>query len=357
VIGNAARRRHNALRTWEGRVVRVDDAGDPGPQPSALDASTVRVTHWRMWSLAGILGLAGLGGAALYIWITTNPVSTGSVGVGEVIILIAGFVTVTLLLYLGTLILRSLDLGAPAEALGMPQGSIRALIAMSLILVFAIVGFVVLKSGTGTPGQSHGVTQAQIDVLRADGAKITNQSLITAAPGQPEPSAGQERYDVATLQPLSADSHDFGLQLLSTVSTLVVAVAGFYFGAQSVSQATKTVQAFQVATQQPPPAPETTVVAALPEPSSADGAGAEDADEPPVAEVDTVADGADGADSTDDAGAADTSTASTAVPSEAEPAADDVVGAIEEGAAGAGEAGEGTAAVDGTTPKAPGEDA
>jgi hypothetical protein len=332
----------------------VDDAGDPGPQPSTLDASTVRISRWRMWSLAAILGLAGAGGAALYIWISTNPSTTGSVGVGEVIILIAGFVTVTLLLYLGTLILRSLDLGAPAEALGMPQGSIRALIAMSLILVFAIVGFVVLKSGTGTPGQSHGITQARIDVLRADGAKITNQSLITPLPNEPAPSAGQQLYDVATLQPLSADSHDFGLQLLSTVSTLVVAVAGFYFGAQSVSQATKTVKAFQVETQQPPPAPETTVVAALPEPPAADGATAEGADEPEVADVDTVADATDRTGSTDDAGA---DSAASAVDSKTKSATDEVVGAVEEDTAAAGGAGDGTATADGTTQKAPDADA
>lgn len=329
----------------------VDDAGDPGPQPSALDASTVRVTHWRMISIALIIGAAFLGLAVLYAWISSNP--GPAIGIGEVIVLIAGFVTVTLLLYLGTLILRSLDLGAPAEALGMPQGSIRALIAMSLILIFAIVGFVVLKSGTGTPGQSHGITQAQIEALRADGAKITNQSLITAAPGQPEPSAGQERYDVATLQPLSADSHDFGLQLLSTVSTLVVAVAGFYFGAQSVAQATKTVQAFQASMPQPPPAPETAVVAALPEPPAGDGATAEDADEPPVAEVDTVGDGTDGPDGAGATDAAGAASAANTAGSETEPATEDVVGAVEEGTASGGGAEDGTTTADGTTPKAP----
>ena len=40
---------------------------------------------------------------------------------------------------------------------------------------------------------------------------------------------------------MTQEAHDFGLQLMTTVSTLVVAVAGFYFGSRAVSQATTTV--------------------------------------------------------------------------------------------------------------------
>jgi hypothetical protein len=40
---------------------------------------------------------------------------------------------------------------------------------------------------------------------------------------------------------MTQEAHDFGLQLMTTVSTLVVAVAGFYFGSRAVTQATTTV--------------------------------------------------------------------------------------------------------------------
>ena len=150
----------------------------------------------------------------------------------------AGFVTVALLLYLGALILRALDMGAPNEALGMPEGSIRALIAMSLILIFAIIGIQVFNAGAvGTDVESTGLTQAQIDQLRADGALVISQTLLTPVP---EPPAAP-LYTVTTRTAMTQEAHDFGLQLMTTVSTLVVAVAGFYFGSRAVSQATTTV--------------------------------------------------------------------------------------------------------------------
>lgn len=225
----------------------VDDAGDPevpeaslpGPEQAnearPLNPADQSIGVKRAGLLALMIGIGVVVAAGVYFLVGRYPGPEATAP--EVVVLIAGFVTVTLLLYLGSIILRALDLGAPAEALGMPPGSIRALIAMSLVLIFVIVGFVVFKSGEGTSGESRGITQAQIDQLRLDGSKITSQSLVTAAPGQPAPSAGAERYDVRTIQPLSPDAHDFGLQLLSIVSTLVVAVAGFYFGAQTVNQA------------------------------------------------------------------------------------------------------------------------
>src|SRR5262245_61630355 len=46
-----------------------------------------------------------------------------------VILLVAGLVALTLLLYLGTIIHRTVGVGSSTSALGMPEGSIRALIA------------------------------------------------------------------------------------------------------------------------------------------------------------------------------------------------------------------------------------
>jgi hypothetical protein len=67
--------------------------------------------------------------------------------------------------------------------LGLPQGTIQAVIALSLILIFAVIGVYVFASSTG-----------------------------------------QQRQHVST-------------QLLTTISTLVVAVAGFYFGSKSTKEA------------------------------------------------------------------------------------------------------------------------
>jgi hypothetical protein len=215
-----------------------DDEDGSRPVIVALNPAMERVTWQRIFAIALMLGGAVLVGFVIYAFITFNEGKGPSKGLEGVVLLVAGFVTVALLLYLGTVVLRALDMGAPAEALGMPEGSIRALIAMSLILIFAIIGIQVFNAGSvGTEVVSSGLTQAQIDQLRADGALVIAQTLQTPIPAPP----GAPLYTVTTRTAMTQEAHDFGLQLMTTVSTLVVAVAGFYFGSRAVSQATTTV--------------------------------------------------------------------------------------------------------------------
>ncbi len=216
----------------------ADEETEDGRPVVVLNPALSRVTGTRVFGIAAVLGGAVLVGAVIYGFITLYGQDGPSKGLEGVVLLVAGFVTVALLLYLGTLILRALDLGAPGEALGMPEGSIRALIAMSLILIFAIIGIQVFAAGSaGTVLESTGLTQVQIDALRADGAIVVSQKLLTPVPAPPAAAL----YDVMTRQVMTQEAHDFGLQLMTTVSTLVVAVAGFYFGSRAVSQATTTV--------------------------------------------------------------------------------------------------------------------
>ena len=215
-----------------------DEADDDRPIIVSLNPPMERVTWQRLLAIGVMLGGAVVVGFLIYAFITLNEGKGPSAGLEGVVLLVAGFVTVALLLYLGTLVLRALDMGAPGEALGMPEGSIRALIAMSLILIFAIIGIQVFNAGAvGSDAVSTGLSQAQIDQLRADGALVIAQTLQTPVP---EPPA-VPLYTVTTRTAMTQEAHDFGLQLMTTVSTLVVAVAGFYFGSRAVSQATTTV--------------------------------------------------------------------------------------------------------------------
>jgi len=188
--------------------------------------------------VAGIVLVAGLGG--FYV-LNNLPEYLTSSSLTIVVLLVAGFVAVTLLLYLGTIILRTAGLSSKKEALGMPEGSIRALIAMSLILMFAIIGVTVLYSGIGgEPIQSNGISAAQLE-------RLENVQIISISVVDPAASPGAERFNVTARPELSPAGHDFGLQLLTTVSTLVVAVAGFYFGSRAVAQGAKTAAAAQTA--------------------------------------------------------------------------------------------------------------
>jgi hypothetical protein len=192
---------------------------------------TEREQRWTLIAVAFIVLLAAAGGFVILKLLPERLLSDPYV---VIVLLVAGFVSVTLLLYLGTIILRTAGLGTRGEALGMPEGSIRALIAMSLVLIFAIIGVTVLYSGLGGETiESKGITSADLE-------RLENVQIIAISVVDPAASPGTERFNVTARSELSQAGHDFGLQLLSTVSTLVVAVAGFYFGSRSVAQATKT---------------------------------------------------------------------------------------------------------------------
>jgi hypothetical protein len=176
-----------------------------------------------------------------------------------VILLVAGLVALTLLLYLGTIVHRTAGVGTRKSALGMPEGSIRALIALSLVLMFAIIGVTVLYAGMGSQEEkvSSGITAAQIENLE-------NVQIVAIEVVDPAASPGTETYNVTVRPEISEAGHDFGLQLLTTVSTLVVAVAGFYFGTRAVDQGTKTALAAIAPRMPTEPAAGTAVVEGAP---------------------------------------------------------------------------------------------
>jgi hypothetical protein len=204
------------------------------PPPSAPRRGGVTATTFVVLT-ATLLVAAALGFAGL-----TGLPKDRFPQLETVILLVSGFVTVTLLLYIGAVLLQTVGVGNRRAAFGMPEGSIRALIAMSLILIFAIIGIAVFQAATPSMTfQSVNVSQTEIDSLDPD--EILRIERVSPAPG------GEERFNVTTRVSLPPAAQDFGLQLLTTVSTLVVAVAGFYFGSQSVAQASKAARSGQSA--------------------------------------------------------------------------------------------------------------
>jgi hypothetical protein len=208
--------------------------------------------------------------AGVVVFAVLQNIAPWLTGLESVVLLVAGFVTVTLMLLLGAVVMTALGMRTPSEALGMPAGSIRALIAMVLILIFAIIGVLVFKAGTsGEAFESTGVTQSQIDAIRAGGGIVLEQDLVPAASVAPGESPPEAVYVVRIRPGMTQDSHDFGLQLLTTVSTLVVAVAGFYFGSRNVEQAITAVSNGR----RPPPRPGAGSGAQLGKPTDEDGDG------------------------------------------------------------------------------------
>jgi len=123
------------------------------------------------------------------------------------LILVFSVIDLVIFLSLASHILSHLGLSCQEEELGLPKGSVRALIASSLIVIFAIMTIYMQMQLSASP-----LKDADGNILRYD-----NGTVIFYEPSQ--------------------DKKDFVLQTQTTISTLVVAVAGFYFGTRAVQVA------------------------------------------------------------------------------------------------------------------------
>jgi hypothetical protein len=182
----------------------------------------------------GLVGLLGVFGAALLLgtafflkdvdWIkySTSP------SLLLPLLLIIGVMLLITSLAAYAIVLHGLQLsGAGVHALGLPEGSVRAVLALALLLVFAIMSvflFIQLQHPSGRV--STGLTAEQVGLF---------------APGQvlsidPEASTSPQTFtvSVATADPAASQ---VAQQLVTVLATLVTAVAAFYFGASSVKEA------------------------------------------------------------------------------------------------------------------------
>ena len=147
------------------------------------------------------------------------------VGVGGLLIVLSCMVAV----------FSRLNLSAPGQSLGLPEGSVRAVIALSLLLIFAIQAVYLYGdlSAEAAIFTSTGITEPQLDKSLAKG------QIVSIVARQED---GQKVFDVQMKSGQSEASVDFAKQLLTTLSTLLVAVAGFYFGTKSVAAARSAVE-------------------------------------------------------------------------------------------------------------------
>ena len=143
---------------------------------------------------------------------------------GLPVLLVSGAVALLLSLAVLVVVLRHLDLADKRYALGLPEGSIRAVIALLLILLFFISSVFLYSNGRQVQGTMlDPISRATVDA-------IPPATLVSV-----EPSSVEGMFRVS-VRPDTRASDDLAKQLLTTLSTLVVAVAAFYFGATSVSQ-------------------------------------------------------------------------------------------------------------------------
>ena len=163
------------------------------------------------------VGIVAIGLLGVCITLLIGATWLGETAIALTFTIVAGVVAMLSTLVVTAFILRCLGLTDPKEALGLPSGSIRAIIALSLILIFAIVTvfFFQFMDEPFTTTITNSTTIITNSTL--GNTTITNSTTTTSGPGQ--------------------SMIDFSKQTLTTLGTLVVAIAAFYFGTRAVQVA------------------------------------------------------------------------------------------------------------------------
>jgi hypothetical protein len=191
-------------------------------------------TQKQNWFATGIyIGLSLLsvcitGGVA---WVMTL-LKKGDLWLPEIalpIMIVASLASLLTMLGILSAIMAALGTSDSRYALGMPEGSIRAVIALSLLLIF-IVSALFLYNGIEYSYPSTGLPETQFNAL------IEKQPERVVS-FQAHKEGDVTVYDVRMRTEVGESSRNFATQILTIVGTLVGAVSGFYFGNKSLSTA------------------------------------------------------------------------------------------------------------------------
>jgi hypothetical protein len=167
------------------------------------------------------------------------------------VLLIAGVILLILALTIVSMIFSLLGLTNKEQAMGLPDGSIRSVIAISLILLFAILSVFLydgIKYGTSSTIEdlSDDARQqfikdhpAATNIQSSPNKKCILKGQIDVCPPKGEATAANQPLPLfnVTYGSASPTSDDFAKQLLVLLGTLMTAVTSFYLGAGTASQA------------------------------------------------------------------------------------------------------------------------
>jgi hypothetical protein len=181
-------------------------------------------------------------GGGLLPWGRSNTSGSGTAGKSGPegalsIMFVAAAVILILVVCTLTIVTKRLGLHDETEAMGLPRGSIRAIIALMLILLFFIAAIFLFNSTRRVPPADNELRTLQgVDAARL--ATIPTEDIRT----QTTRTVGATTVYDLVLLPSALDnqaSDDLAKQLITVLGTLVTAVAAFYFGANSVGAALK----------------------------------------------------------------------------------------------------------------------
>jgi hypothetical protein len=171
-------------------------------------------------------------------------------------VVLTGLFLIVLLMAALVIVYQVLGLSDSGQALALPEGSVRALLALSLVLVFVcLAGFlynevnhVITQSGS----VKH-ITDARLTELKADfvvvyepernekNEQVYEQKkdatgvLVVDADKKPVYDTTKPLYIATYYTKRSKDADDFAKQIFTTLATIFVSVISFYFGSSATS--------------------------------------------------------------------------------------------------------------------------
>jgi len=200
--------------------------------------------------LAGLLLLV----AAAFIWSKGFPPPDDSPYVVLSQIVLVGLALTVVFMAILAIIYSVMGVDDPKQALGLPEGSVRALLAFSLVLTFVcLAAFLfgeVNKNNQPVAGKTLTmVTETQLADLKTNftvaselakdqttGKVIYEQ--ISASDGKTTVDDLKHPLYTATYYPKgNKDAEDFAKQIFTTLATVFVSVVSFYFGSSVTSSA------------------------------------------------------------------------------------------------------------------------
>ena len=223
---------------------------EEGPETSGNQSTpNRRSTEGSVWAIgfAALFSLLLLGAVPVALW-GLKKADVYPAEIALAIVLIAAAATLIIVVAMLSVVFNRLQISDSDEAMGLPSGSIRSIIALLLIVLFFISAIYLYSSVAQgpTPGPTrslNGITAAQLATLPVGEIDRVETRIVNNA----------TVYDVILTGRLPDNQRagDIAAQLITILATLVTAVAAFYFGANSVKSAATTTAAW-VATGGPP---------------------------------------------------------------------------------------------------------
>ena len=189
------------------------------------------------WGVLGLLAICAV--LALTLALPSRGGDSALWFVG-LLVLTATALTLTAIVFGG------LNLSDANEAFGLPSGSVRTLLAVGVMVLFAVFGLKFFADAQSQasllrvgekPFEQIEVPVARLEAEMARYKQVPTLLVVVASPGRAAAGADAganaklNLYTLETRRP--ADAVDAQKQLLTAIITLLTTVVGFYFGSKS----------------------------------------------------------------------------------------------------------------------------